>query len=212
MDFNPLVYLFTLDFFFRSIIPNSFRHPTEISNRMVCVVWQIWTVSLSISNLITEPWNMQPSYHTLYMENQMISYFIYDLIILTSTKRGRKQIIFYVHHFISLLIAYLNRSSNQGTNFISNSYIILLEITTPLLNLSKIMEEIIYVPYLNYFTIQLYLFSRIYCFFPWIVYYIMFHFQYSISNYIILFSSMALLLGSIKWYSNMKLILEKTEK
>ena len=82
----PLVYLFSLDLFFHYVIHLfPFRYPNEISNRMVCIIWQTWTVSLSISNLITEPWYQPSSDNTLYMENQMIAYFIYDLVILTST-------------------------------------------------------------------------------------------------------------------------------
>ena len=206
--YSALFYLFSLEVAFRGIIHKhfdlTFRYPNEISNRMVCVLWQTWTVSLSIMNLFTEQWNHLPSYHTLYMENQMIAYFIYDLMILMSSQRGRKQIIFFIHHFISLLIAYLNRTSNNGTNFNSNSFILLLEMTTPLLNLTKIMEEMkLIVPSLTYLTRNLYAFTRIYCFSPWIVYYL-FNMTNTYTNWITLMSSVSILLGSIKWYSSMK--------
>lgn len=202
-------YLLSLDVIFRGLLwlqPFKFRYPYEVSNSMVCVLLQIWAVYLSSCNLLTETWLNKPSPSTIYMENQMIAYFIYDSIILFSTKRGRAQTIFFIHHFISLLIAFSNRFSDSGTNFISNSFIVLLESAPPLLNFSKIIKEIYPEHKLYYFKLcSKYLFgcTRILCFIPWILYYIIFQYQYKLSSNLMVGSCVALLLGSIKWFFEM---------
>jgi TLC domain len=200
-----LCYLLSLDVMYRGVLwlqPFKIRYPNEMSNNMVCVSLQLWAVYLSVRNLITEPWLEKPSVSTMYMENQMIAYFIYDLLILSSTARGRKQTIFFIHHIVSLLIAFSNRLSNSGTNFISNSFIVLLESTPPLLNFSKIMKEIspqqLY--YLNFCAKYLFGFTRILCFIPWLLYYVIYQYQYQLNNNLMVGSCLVILMGSIKWF------------
>ena len=215
---TSICYLLSLDVMFRGVLwlqPFRFRYPNEISNRLACIVWQIWAVYLSYRNLIKESWVDKPSASTIYMENQMIAYFIYDLMILSSTPRGRKQTVFYIHHFVSLLIAFSNRFSNSGTNFISNSFIVLLESAPPLLSFSKILEEIYPTHAFYYFKLCIkYLFgyTRILLFVPWLLHYISYHYQFNLNKNLMVGSCLMLLMGSVKWFFEMtvKPTLKKT--
>jgi hypothetical protein len=209
---NAIIYLFSLDISYRyllyKVLPISlFRYPSEVANRMVCITWLSWCLFLSYRNLIMEPWASINSPWTVYMENQMISYFLYDLVILSSTARGRKQFIFFIHHFISLLVPIINRYQPLGDNFINNSVIAILELASPFLNLSKIVTEFAphhyFTRYLNSFTRILYLFSRIVCFGPWIIYYIHTYYHFELKYNITVTIELILFLGSIQWFRMM---------
>lgn len=207
---QALFYLFSLDlgfnylvYEFRDIAP--FKHRSEVANRLVCITWLSWTVGLCYRTLLVEPWNLVKSPWTLFMQDQLISYFIYDLVILCSTERGRKQTVFFIHHFISLMMCFINPI---GDNFSNNSFIGLLELASPLLNINAIMKE--YAPhhwltrYLYSFTRVLYFFTRILCFAPWIMYYIHYHYQWKLNDTIMLGSMFTIFLASVKWFKMMK--------
>lgn len=209
---NAIMYLFSLDIGYRyllyKVLPNTiFKYPSEVANRMVCITWLSWSVFLSYRNLIMEPWTSINSPWTIYMENQMISYFLYDLVILSSTVRGRKQFIFFIHHFISLSFPIINRYEPLGDHFINNSIIAMLELASPLLNLNKIMEECAphhsFTRSLYSFTRILYLISRVLCFGPWILYYIHTHYHFELKYNITVTCLLTLFLGSIHWFRMM---------
>ncbi len=207
-----VLYLFFLDLMYRGVLwmlknRVSLRYPNETANRMVCITWQTWAVLLAFRNLLVESWQTVQSPCTLYMENQMISFFLYDLIILTSTARGRRQTLFYIHHFISLVIAFGNRIKPSGDHFINNSIIVILESASPFLNLTKIMEEIYpnssLTQYISLFTKRLYGYTRIICFAPWILLYALKYYRFE-WNYTIMLSSMILIFSaSVKWFFTM---------
>jgi hypothetical protein len=205
-------HLLSIDLIYRFIlwvIRNrlSFRHPNEIANRMTCITWQTWAVLLASRNLLVESWSMVQSPWTLYMENQMISFFIYDLIVLTSTQRGRRQTLFYIHHFISLAISFVNRIQPSGDHFINNSIIVMLESASPFLNLTKIMEEIRpnseMTRSVSLFTKRFYGYTRVVFFAPWIMLFVLKYYRFA-WNYNIILSSLVLIFSaSVKWFFTM---------
>jgi hypothetical protein len=203
------IQLFSFDVLYRIILflfssKVTFRYPNEVANRLTCVTWQTWTVYLCIYNLLYESWKYYPSAPSLFTGNQFLSYFIYDTIILLSSARGRKQYIFFIHHFISLFIGIVDRMVPSGTHFTQHSLMILLECTTPLLNLSKIIEEIS--PNSNgtrmikTVTKWMYGLSRIVLYTPWLLNYILFHYQNKWNYHGITASLLLIFYASIKWF------------
>ena len=191
----------------------TFRYPGEVANRLTCIAWQCWTVSLCIRNLIKEDWNLYPSPWAFYMENQFIAYFLYDIIVLLSSPRGRKQYIFFIHHFISLFIAMVNRVVPSGNHFSHHSLMILLESSTPLLNATKIIEEVsphsLTTFLIKQITRKIYGITRILLFVPWLIYYGCYHYENK-WNYNGLMCCLGLILyASTKWFKIINSVKQK---
>ena len=183
---------------------HSFRYPSDISNRLTCITHIIFTVCYSVRNMLNEPWNKEPTYHSQFIIHSMIAYFLYDLLVLFSTERGRKQTVFLIHHAVSLLFLFTNRIQPSGDNIMFNSVTFLLESPTPLLNTMKIIEELIpnsyfYVAF--YISTTLYYgLSRILLFVPYIVMYVQHYFTLKWNHVITLSTFLLLLYASTKWF------------
>jgi len=154
--------------------------------------------------MIYEPWNETPTYHSQFIIHSMIAYFLYDLLVLFSTERGRKQTIFLIHHAVSLLFLLTNRIEACGDNIMFNSVTFLLESPSPLLNIIKIIEEIkpnsyLYVALYMYTTLY-YGLCRVFLFFPYIIMYVQHYFTFKWNHIITLSTFMLLLYASTKWY------------
>jgi hypothetical protein len=96
----------------------------------------------------------------------------------------------------------------MGDHFSNNSFIGLLELASPLLNVNAIMKE--YAPhhwvtrYIYSLTRIMYFITRIVCFGPWIMYYIHSHYQWRWNDTIMLGGMVTIYAASVKWFSMMK--------
>jgi len=197
LDIFYILFLFYFQFMFR------FRYPAEISNRMTCMTHLSYIVLYGIRNIFKEPWHLLPTHHTQLLKHQMISYFLYDLLIMFSTSRGRSQFVFIIHHFISLLFIIANLIQPCGDNIMTNSLLVLLEMASPLLHLTKITQELYPRSYLyhlvHYMTIFLYATTRVYGFGTYIYVYLSHYFDYTLYHGITLSSILLIFYASIKW-------------
>jgi len=127
----------------------SFRHPRDISNRLTCTLFQFYIVVYCIWNLLTiVSTEKKNAYHhdihpfTRMAEQRLIGYFLYDTLVLLSTERGRRNATYLIHHAISVLILAINSFYPCGTDALHNSIIVLLEGSSPFLNLWKVSYNI----------------------------------------------------------------------
>lgn len=145
-----------MDYVLYCFSSSSFRYPRDISNRLTCSLFQCYIVGFCVYNLLTiisKKNQLHPL--TRIAENHLIGYFIYDSLVLLSSARGRMNYTYIIHHIISLFILAINSSYPCGTDELNNSIIILLEGSSPFLNVWKISQEI------NPNSIYTYLFHRI---------------------------------------------------
>lgn len=136
-----------IDYFLQSRCV-SFRHPRDISNRLTCTLFQFYIVGYCLCNLLTivstdkktDQHNIHP--FTSMAEQRLIGYFLYDTLVLLSTERGRRNGMYLLHHAISVMILAINSFYPCGTDALHNSIIVLLEGSSPFLNLWKVSYNI----------------------------------------------------------------------
>ena len=195
------------DILFRSMYwmrNNLFRYPNEIANRMVCIVAQLFILSVTTVNIfMSNLWE----WHTKVQEF-MVAYFIYDLIMLSSTPRGQKQILFFIHHIFSCVLLLGNLWSVKPSPVIySNLIILLLESSSPLLNAVKIFEEYDknakVTRQLWHWTIFTYGISRLFLF-PILMSIYLYSQYVNVFYYNVqVFMSIMIIVGSIMWFYKM---------
>lgn len=189
-----------------------FRYPIETANRMVCSGFQCFILYYVLNNLYTGHCNgtllqnsLQPK--TIWASDYMAGYFLYDLLILFSSERGRKQYLFIVHHLISLIIYGVNKIHPCGNDVLNNSIILLLELSTPWMNVWKIYKEIDSKSFLTktLFLVTRFLFgiSRMGFMTMWLLYYMWSQYQFKWNHTLNLTGFLAVYVASIKWYMAM---------
>ncbi len=186
-----------------------FRYPIETANRMVCSGFQCFILYYVLNNLYTDHlngtlWKNSIQSNTIYASDYMAGYFIYDLLILFSSARGRKQYVFIIHHLISLLIYGVNKVYPCGNDVLNNSIVLILELANPFMNLWKVYEEIdstsLITKTLFSITRFLYGVSRMGFMTVWLMYYLWTRYQFNWSHTLNLSGFLAVYVASIKWY------------
>jgi hypothetical protein len=114
----------------------------DIGSKVTTIAFQLYFVYNVFVNLLMH--NNALQYHliqgaTQLALNQLLSYFIYDSVFLLSTKRGRAQWPYILHHigsgyFLCLVLVYPDSSSTYLTNY----GFLTLECANPLLNAMKL--------------------------------------------------------------------------
>jgi hypothetical protein len=189
-----------------------FRYPIETSNRMVCIGFQWFILYYVLKNLYTDHlsgtlWKNSLQPKTIWAGDYMAGYFLYDLLILFSSARGRKQYLFIVHHLISVFLCSVNKLYPCGNDVLNNSIILILELSSPWMNLWKICEEIDSKSFLTrfFFLTTRFLFgiSRMGFMTLWLMYYLLTQYQFNTSHTLNLGGFLAVYVASIKWYMAM---------
>ena len=122
----------------------TFKHPNEISNRLTCIVCYVSILFRCVTGMRDYLFHAAPLELTLQeVLYRLTAFFLYDLMMLCSTARGRKQWVFFTHHVLALgLIAlrlyYHDGAASAPLTILS---IFLLEFASPGLNVTKILEE-----------------------------------------------------------------------
>lgn len=186
-----------------------FRYPIETANRMICMGFQFFILYYVLNNLYTyhhngTVWQNSSQPKTVWASDYMAGYFLYDLLILFSSARGRRQYLFIVHHLISLLIYGVNKVYPCGNDVLNNSIILILELSSPWMNLWKICEEINTKSLLTktLFSITRFLFglSRMGFMTIWLMYYLRSQYQFKWNHTLNLGGFLTVYVASIKWY------------
>ena len=189
-----------------------FRYPIETANRMVCIGFQLFILYYVLHNLYTDHrnrtlWQHSLTPKTVWASDYMAGYFLYDLLILFSSARGRRQYLFLVHHVISLIIYGVNTCHPCGNDVLNNSIILILELANPFMNLWKMCKEMDSKAVLTktLFLITRFLFgvSRMGFMTIWLVYYLWSQYQFNWSHTLNLSGFLAVYVASIKWYMAM---------
>lgn len=187
---------------------SSFRYPREIANLLTCAMFQCFIVWCCYYNLVTiEPnSNGSVTLHpvTVRMESHIAGYFLYDLLFLLSSERGRKNILFVIHHLISLFIFGVNRYYPCGNDLLNNSVILLLESPSAFINLWKINREINPHSIMTYVThrisVILYYVMRLVGMTFWLFHYSTTTFQWKWNHYLNGGSFATIFIASIAWF------------
>jgi hypothetical protein len=195
-----------------------FRHPNEVSNRLSCIAFQCFILSHICNTLITYTlkdgllfWTHTSLLRseTKHMEHYMAGYFIYDLIILLSTERGRRQKAFLAHHVVSLTIYGVNQYHPCGNDVFNNTIILLLESSSPFMNFWKIAEEINRTGYMTrilfFLTKMTYFMSRMVGMSVWLVFYFMTQYRLTWTHTLNASSFIMVYLASIQWFRMLRL-------
>ena len=137
--------LLLLDYFI-GLSCSSFRHPKEASNLLTCATFQIGYVMACIYGYTSAvPYVMTgyvPYSFMNFISHTIAGYFMYDLIFLYLLPKERKQTIFVVHHLISLTIFGLNQVAPTSPDRESYLLMILLECTSPMINLWNFIRQV----------------------------------------------------------------------
>jgi len=178
---TTLVVLGGIDCLFNDVLQihyrTRFRHVNEIANRLTCALFQLYISGKTGFNLWNHMQNgtllANSDETTQQAQDAFVAFFLYDLVKLISTSRGRKQTLFLVHHVVSLIVLALNKIHNAGNNGLDNSLILILEAASPLLNIVKIAEEAapgsLTTRGLQCLTKLAYMFTRQICLFVWLL-------------------------------------------
>lgn len=189
-----------------------FRYPIETANRRVCVGFQCFILYYVMNNLYIDYKNgtlwhhsLQPK--TIWASDYMAGYFVYDLFILFSSARGRRQYLFVVHHLISLLIYSVNKVYPCGNDLLNNSIILILELANPCMNTWKMYEELYPNAFLTntLFLTTRFLFglSRMGFMTLWLFYYLWTQYQFTWNHTLNIGGFLTVYVASIKWYMAM---------
>lgn len=193
-----------------------FKYPNETSNRLTCITFQSFILSYICGTLIeySKKDGLGWIYHsslrpeTKQMEHYMAGYFIYDIIILMSTSRGRRQVMFLIHHVVSLMIYFINQYYPCGNDVFNNTIILLLECSSPFMNIWKIAEELnpnsiitrtsLFITKITYFI------SRMIGMTVWLLFYFWKNYKMTMTHSLNATSFVLVYIASIKWYRLLK--------
>ncbi len=193
-----------------------FKHPNEVSNRIACISFQSFILSYICSTLSLFTykdglvWIYQPTLQaeTKQMEHYMAGYFIYDLIVLMSTSRGRRQVMFLIHHIVSLMIYVINQYYPCGNDLFNNTIILLLECSSPFMNVWKIAEELNPNSIITRMSLSItkitYFMSRMIGMTIWLFFYFWKNYHMTLNHTLNATSFVLVYIASIKWYGLLK--------
>lgn len=125
----------------QSIYKVHFKYNGEVPNRITGSLFNTYLVFATLANIYKsyrEDSLFIMSDYTREVEHSMVGYFVYDTLFMVLSSSRMYYLNFIIHHIVSMsmiIVAYLN---NSGNNLVDNSLIFLLEVCTPLLNISKI--------------------------------------------------------------------------
>jgi hypothetical protein len=145
---------------------------------------------------------------TKQMEHYMAGYFIYDIIILMSTSRGRRQVMFLIHHVVSLMIYFINQYYPCGNDVFNNTIILLLECSSPFMNIWKIAEELNPNSIITRTSLSItkitYFISRMIGMTVWLLFYFWKNYKMTMTHSLNATSFVLVYIASIKWYRLLK--------
>jgi hypothetical protein len=149
---------------------------------------------------------LQPE--TKQMEHYMAGYFIYDVMVLMSTARGRRQVMFLVHHIVSLTIYVINQYYPCGNDLFNNTIILLLECSSPFMNVWKMAEELDPRSLMTRMSLSItkitYFMSRMVGMTMWLFFYFLKNYKMTWNHTLNATSFVLVYIASIKWYGLLK--------
>lgn len=122
-----------------------FKHPGEVPQLITCSLIHTYIVPLCYYNLYNSFLKNElyiVSNNTLYMEHVLLGYFLYDLLFMIQSSSRKYYTIYIIHHILSIIMTLSLNVYKAGNNISNNLLIILLETSSPFLNISKILNYI----------------------------------------------------------------------
>jgi hypothetical protein len=166
------------------------RYPGDFTNKIIsifCVYKMVYTALTEDDSKNIIPF--------------LMDYSVYDILWICSDKKTfLHNYIFIIHHLLTVLLCLIEQTENFG-----NGIFVILEITSPLLNITKITQAIcpIFYPKIQSFTKNSYYFFRILIPPYWIIYKLLTHYTWSFNHNFIISGVFALWQASIIWYRKM---------
>lgn len=180
-----------------------FGFTQKISNLTVCTTFQIFFLMNCHSLMFNEIYTGQSDVENTVNNIQLLKeYFIYDTMYLIFYRRD---IVFMVHHVLSLIIIQVAYMQDIHSTFVYNFVLWLLESTSPLINLRSIIKinnwDEVYSGLVGEMILVIYSINRIVVF-PLVLIYI--GFVYTIEYFFIYTVCFSIIYGaSVVWFIEM---------
>jgi hypothetical protein len=110
------------------------RYPHDTVSKLNAGVYQVIVVSWALYNITF-------SKQSTLLDESMIGYYIYDILSLLTTQRGRKQYMYFLHHILSIYLINLNILYNVAPHMYTNTLYFTMELSGCAMNWMKLSTE-----------------------------------------------------------------------
>jgi len=127
----------------RTIYNVYFKYYGDVANRITGSLFECYLVFATLANIYksySEDSFFVLSSYTREVEYSMIGYFVYDTLFMVLSSSRMYYLKYIIHHIVSMSMIIVADINNSGNNLVDNSLIFILEVGTPLLNISKIVS------------------------------------------------------------------------
>jgi hypothetical protein len=118
-------------------------HISHCSENITCVLFQLYFCYFTLYTYLNSTNSEIYEHRTLQTVTTLFGYFIYDTISLCTSGRVDKQIVYLIHHIISiylLVILFFSCKTHISVQNYVNQFLILLESINPVLNTMKTLK------------------------------------------------------------------------
>ena len=118
-----------------------FKYPGDVANLITGALFNSCLIFWTLYNIYTDEL-LTIDQGTVSLQNTLLGYFVYDTLFMVLSPSRMYYIKFIIHHLVSIFVILIANAYNCGNNLANNSLIFLLEMSTPLINISKIYNYI----------------------------------------------------------------------